>query len=423
MTKQNIGYLLPPGDAYEEELACAIVFYPDRKEYRQALLGSILHLSTWRAWEKEEEHKGIDAALSWKLATEYTLECMNMGCFEELQANVAAILALLQSNVPCCGDNITYGEQTTYNTIIIPNLGDAPTHYGETEVSDWEEWNEYLCHNANLWVDELIEQAGNIAVYLEYGGMTMGGLAVAIAAIALFVVGGFISVPVLMLGVAGLSVGIAGSVFEDAADDLEAARTSIVCAILGDRGVAMAVESALSSGVAWNLFYSLIDYDSAIAVLYEGGDGDAVFLEAVADGTCSCVCIHANKAEPENTVGGVSSAGAWMIMPRRAGYGFSNVAYGSVVFNNVEPIVDYCGPMKTIDSIDVTDGLKFNRIQTKDQDDNTIDDWYQPLRSCDYDASLLVGKTFARVYFERFQPSDGGCGSSFVTISMTYHDA
>jgi hypothetical protein len=210
-----------------------------------------------------------------------------MACLEELQANVAAILEHLQNTVPCCGDSTTYGDSTFYITTIVPGQGDDPEFYGETAVADWDEWKEYLCHNAHLWVDELIKSAGSVEVALTTGGMSIGLLAAAILAVGFFVVGGFVSIPILMLGVAGLAAGISATLFEEAAEDIEAARGDIVCAILNGLSLADAVEDALSSGAAWDLFYTLIDYDSAAAILYEGGDG-TTYLEAETRDDCDC---------------------------------------------------------------------------------------------------------------------------------------
>ena len=73
MAKKNLGYLLPDGEAFTEEMACALVFYPDKKEYRQALGGSLGYLSTWLAWERDDDKRGSDAAREWKIALVMTM--------------------------------------------------------------------------------------------------------------------------------------------------------------------------------------------------------------------------------------------------------------------------------------------------------------------------------------------------------------
>jgi hypothetical protein len=282
------GYRLPDGDADTDDIACTLVYYPNLPEYRAALLGSLHGLASWTNWERDAAHKGKDAADSWKIANELTEECWRMACLEELQANVAAILAVLQSKRDCCEDGTTYGDTTIYNTTIFPGSGDAPDYYGETEVTDWDDWKEHVCHNAHLWVDELISQGNSLETVLDVGGISVGLVAFAIAAIALFVVGGFISAPVVIAVVAGLVAGYTSNMFSDAANDIEDFRREIVCALLEGTSLSDAVEDALGSGTAWDLFYSHIDYDSATAIIYEGGDGD-IYLEPDTKSNCeSC---------------------------------------------------------------------------------------------------------------------------------------
>jgi hypothetical protein len=203
-----------------------------------------------------------------------------MTCLEQLQQDVSDILAQLRNADPCCSENITYYDSDTYITIIVPGVGEPPEFYGETEVEDWEEWKQYLCYNAHLWVDELIRAALTIGVALDTGGLTIGLLAAVISAIALFVVGGVLALPLLMVIIFGLSANVAATIFEDAAVDIENARDAIVCVIVQGGDVASVIEAVVSSGVAWETLYSFFDYDSAMAILYEGGNGDDVYLEA-----------------------------------------------------------------------------------------------------------------------------------------------
>ena len=287
MTENERGYRLPSGDAFTEDMECMLVWYPDKKEYRQALIGSLLYLSTWLAWERDSSKRGKDAAAAWRLAVDCTLECLFMGCLDELLAEMTAIRELLQNQDACCDENITYNETTIYSTTIVVDVGDPPDYYGETAVTDWDDWKEYLCYNAHLWLDELIETSGTVETALTYGAMTIGLLAAAIIGVSFFVVGGVVSMPFLYAAVAGLVGGIVAGMFDDAADDLETAREDIVCAIMLGTSISDAVEAALSSSAAWDMFYSLIDYDSVQAILYEGGDGET-YLEAEQRDDCVC---------------------------------------------------------------------------------------------------------------------------------------
>ena len=124
------GYQLPVGDAYTDELACCLVFYPDKEEYRRALLGSLVYLSTWIAWERDEEKRGRDAARAWKDAVDETLECWNMACLEELIADVASIKNLMETKKDCCDSNVAYYPTDIPTTTIMPDVGDPPEFYG-----------------------------------------------------------------------------------------------------------------------------------------------------------------------------------------------------------------------------------------------------------------------------------------------------
>lgn len=67
-------YLLPEGDVSEDQLACMRVWYPDRPEYRRALLGSLGFLATWVAWERDKDKRARIAASSWRVALLKTLQ-------------------------------------------------------------------------------------------------------------------------------------------------------------------------------------------------------------------------------------------------------------------------------------------------------------------------------------------------------------
>lgn len=285
--EKNKGYLLPPGDAYTEDMECALVFYPDKPEYRRALLGSITYLATWIAWEKESEHKGIDAALSWKIALDKTLECWNMACIEGIQDQLTLILALVENNLSFCNVNISWSTTTVFVTSIFPESGDPPDYYGETAISDWDDWKEHVCFNAHAWIDELINTAETIETSFDVGTLTAGVLSGGLAALSFFVIGGAFPVSVIMIAFAALAAGITSNLFSDAADDIEDARDDIACALLQGTSLADAIEDALSSSVVWNLFYSLVDYDSAQAIIYEGGDGET-FLDDSIKTDCEC---------------------------------------------------------------------------------------------------------------------------------------
>lgn len=416
------GYPLPEGELGNDEIICQLVFLPDRDEYWQAFLGAYSYMTTWRAWERDDEKRGKDAAANWREAFELTIGCWRMACLEQLQSDVSAILDHLRNQDPCCGDIITYYDNSQYITIIVPDSGPDPDFYGETAVEDWDEWSEYLCHNANLWVDELVRAGQTISAALSTGGITIGLLAAIMGAIAFFVVGGVLALPLLMTVAFALSLEVSSTVFDDAAIDLEDARDEIVCAILSGRDVGFAVESALNSRLAWDLLYTHLDYDSATAILYEGGDGDQVFLEAQKDDSCVCLCNHFTTWDEENNpIVYSSAAGAEIEFKRHANDPRFNWLGGIFSFNEIG-ISEECGPYKVIDSISISDGLDLSRIILHDADGGTIEDFWDDGPACSEDIEQVIGIPCQRVWLERRQTSEGGCGVGDVVITMTYHD-
>lgn len=295
MSKRTSGYLLPSGDAFTEELCCALVFYPDKDEYRRALLGSLGYFSTWMAWETDSAKRGKDAARAWRLAEEKTLECWEMACLDELISDVNSILLLLQQGDKCCSTHTSYESTTIVTTIIQPGVGGDPSYYGETAVADWEEWYEHLCWQANQYVDRLIDYGRVIDTFFVSGGLTLDAWSYALNILQ------FSGLPIPFYIVdavewlADFFTGVSDTWFADVTDDLESSRDDIVCAIINDGPLDDVVEASLTSGLAWTIFYSLIDYDQVKAVLYEGGWDDE-YLPTEKSTDCG-VCEYTQQGE------------------------------------------------------------------------------------------------------------------------------
>lgn len=289
MTQKNPpGYPLPDGELGEDEIVCQLVFLPDRPEYWQALLGAIHYMSTWLAWERDSGKRGKDAAANWREAFELTMGCWRMTCLEDLTTTVTDILELLQNKKDCCDDNITYLPVDPIDTDIIPGDGDPPATYGETAVSDWLEWMEYLCFSAHKYVDYLAHAGNSMMEATRNSAIAIGVIAAILGLLAFSGIGLPIAFGLAAAVVSGLILGGTIAMFDDTEADIEAARDDIVCAILMGGSLADAVEDALGSNAAWDLFFQFIQYDDAIAVMYEGGYEDE-FLEATTRDDCFCV--------------------------------------------------------------------------------------------------------------------------------------
>lgn len=288
MTQKNEpGYPLPSGELGEDEIVCQLVYLPNRTEYWQALLAAIHYMSTWRAWERDDDKRGKDAAANWREAFELTIGCWRMTCLEDLTQTVTDILELLQTRKDCCDDSITYLPVEDIETDIIPFEGDPPEVYGETEIEDWDEWAEHVCYNAHLYVDYLAHAGDTLWEASKARAIVIGLIAALLMLLAASGIGAPVAYGLAAAVVSGIVLGGTLATFDGTEEAIEDARGDIVCAILEGTGLAPAVETALDSGVDWDLFYQWIPYENAIAIIYEGG-ANGEFLPAETRDDCGC---------------------------------------------------------------------------------------------------------------------------------------
>ncbi len=274
MTKGK-GYLLPSGDASEDDLECCIVFYPARDEYRRALMGSLDYLATWIAWERDSEKRGQDAAASWKLANIQTWECTNMGYCDDLATTLQALLAATQA-LECCGEqDITDGLQ--YTDDIVDGVGDVPQNIIDagyaSGTSDWAGFDDYKCMISHLAVDHIETFFREISPYVSDTGIVIGGVGVvgALLGAILVVVGLPIAAGIIFaLGAAaGIWTWIATygrDAVDDLADDIATHHDALACAIYEGDGVTDAIADF---EVVVDALFSTIDAIAIKAVGFE----------------------------------------------------------------------------------------------------------------------------------------------------------
>ncbi len=250
MTKGK-GYLLPSGDASEDDLECAIVFYPARDEYRRALMGSLDFLATWLAWERDSGKRGQDAAASWKLANIQTWECSAMGYCDDLATTLQALLAATQA-LECCGDqDITDGLQ--YTDDIVDGVGNVPQNIIDAGYAsgptDWAGFDDYKCMISHLAVDHIETFFRGISPFVSESGTVIGGIGVvgALLGAILVVVGLPIAAGIILaLGAAaGIWTWIATygkDAVDDLADDIATNHDALACAIYNGDGVSDAID-------------------------------------------------------------------------------------------------------------------------------------------------------------------------------------
>lgn len=292
------GYPLPSGDLGEDEIVCQLVYLPDQPEYWQALYMALAYFATWRAWERDEGKRGKDAASDWRTALELTTECWRMACLDEITDRMDIIIDLLGNQMSCCGTT-TIGPIITVVTNIEPGVGDDPTEWGETEVADWEEWTEYVCYHAHVYVDSLISGARAIDTAIALGSYTID-----------FFVGIMNFMQYLGLDqVLGLNQVML--VYEDfrnendlsgwftpLADKFETARVDIVCAIVQGGSLSDAVEDAIDDNAVWSLFYDRTDYAAVQALIYEGTVDGSGYLAPIRRDDCD-TCGYTQQTDED----------------------------------------------------------------------------------------------------------------------------
>ena len=308
--EKNKGYLLPAGDAYTENMACTLVFYPDKPEYRRALGGSLTYLATWIAWEKESGHKGRDAALSWKIALELTMECWEMACLDELQSNVAAILAIMETGQSCCdAQDITDGDQ--YTDRVIDGVGDVPQNIIDagyaSGVGDWTGFDDYKCMIVHVTVDTMEAKLREIDAIISEAGPVLGGV-VALAAILGIIVGtgGLAIVFGIVAGVGAVSLlyfsliefGAVGNL----ADKVATNHDELACAMYaadGDAGALVALNDKIDElfTVTEAIIVKNLNNGPTLKALYAGRYDQQDIANALLDagydlGDFDCTCYE-----------------------------------------------------------------------------------------------------------------------------------
>lgn len=286
MRKNPPGYPLPAGDLGDDEIVCQLIYLPDQPEYWQALYHAISYFATWKAWERDEDKRGKDAASDWRTALELTTECWRMSCLQEVTDRMDIMIHLLGNQMSCCGTT-TIGPIITVVTNIEPGVGDDPTEWGETAVADWEEWSEYVCYHAHVYVDSLINGAKAIDLAIELGSYTIDfftGIMGFMQYLGLDQVLGLNQV--MMVYDEFRAENDLSGWFTPLADKFEAARQDIVCAIVQGGSLQDAVEDAVDDNAVWLLFYYFTDYAAVQAVIYEGTADEAEYLAPLKRDDC-----------------------------------------------------------------------------------------------------------------------------------------
>lgn len=309
MSKPNVGYLLPEGEAFTDDLECFLVFVPDKDEYRRAFFGAYFYFSNWLAWERDADKRGKDAARAWKLAVESTLECIEMAACD----TIVALLQQIRDNtgVYCCDVlDITDGDQ--YTDEVEDGVGDVPQNIVDAgyadDAADWDGFDDYKCMISHVMIDNMAAQVGKIMTIIDESGAALVTVAVLAAiAAAVLTAGGSLLFAGVLLGVASAAglyaafteVGEVG--LPDLIDAVDEHHDALACAIYQADGSAAAVVALKDKidelfNVAQAVFLKSLNIPSQLKALYGGRYDQQDIAQAMVDNgydpddyDCSCV--------------------------------------------------------------------------------------------------------------------------------------
>lgn len=296
MTDKQMGYPLPSGEAYTDDLACMMLMYPNKPEYRQALFGALDYFATWLAWERDSSKRGKDAARAWREAIEATRECIEMNACETIIGLLTDIKA--NTGVYCCdtGD-ISDGDQ--YTDEVEDGEGDVPQNIIDAgyadDAADWDGFADYKCMISHLMITNMLEQTLRFETGTDLAGAILGGMAAAAAIAAVILSGGgavlVYSIAIGIATAAGLSLAVSelGRVgLGDLADDLETNHDALACAIYqadGSAAAVVALNAEIDSlfNVAQATFLKALNISAQLKALYAGRHDQQDIAEIMAD--------------------------------------------------------------------------------------------------------------------------------------------
>ena len=179
--------------------ACIVVFYPNDEAYRRALLGSLMYLEKWVAWDRDAEHTALAAALRMRQSTQRTLAALDVVDCEFLQEIIedGDMSINVTNNVECggsCGgcdsctpvtpDPNVYPPEVTNELPSLPSQEDEGGDSFPDGFTDRETYLLHKCKAARELARDIIQTLGNF-----------GSLSGVISAIGAFAFGTLITAP------------------------------------------------------------------------------------------------------------------------------------------------------------------------------------------------------------------------------------
>lgn len=129
-----------------------------------------------------------------------------MACLDQLQADVAAILAIMELPPSCCeGGDITDGDR--YTDRVTDGVGDVPQNIIDagyaSGVSDWAGFDDYKCMISHVIADQLNARLLELAPYITGYGLLIGGIAIVTTIVTSLFTGGLTAIAYGLIAATG----------------------------------------------------------------------------------------------------------------------------------------------------------------------------------------------------------------------------
>lgn len=206
-----------------------------------------------------------------------------MACLQELQDDVAEILAIMQLGNPCCDDmDITDGNQ--YTDRVEDGVGNVPQNIIDagyaSGTSDWAGFDDYKCMIVHVTVNQMSARLNELNELVnEYGAIAGSAAAIAAIMAVIFATGGVAIVFGIIAGVGAVSLlyeSLMGfPLLGNLADKVDTNHLEIACAMYdsdGDAGALVALNDKIDElfTVAEAVILKNLNNGPTLKALYSG---------------------------------------------------------------------------------------------------------------------------------------------------------
>lgn len=321
-------YLLPENPSPEND-KCMIVWYPDDPQFQRALLGSLVHLEKWVAWDRDEAHTALVVSQRMKQANQRTLSTLeSIDCeFLDQLTEDGDMSITVNNNVDCggCG-SCDSCQPPSPNTVYSPNpnqptnqqaedIANAPntTDDGVNPPDGFDTYAEFLaykCRAARSLAYDISDALSNMSTYSGLLGAlgALGAGALLTSATVGGLITGVLGAGLISAGAIWLLVGVFAALviigpalmvyFQQVSTEAELRLDEITCAlytassvaearqniqdIFGDIVGGIVYDDAFSEGFFSKSILQIIDVllpDDIVGLLYNFVESVDEFLE------------------------------------------------------------------------------------------------------------------------------------------------